>query len=161
MRKRNRLFLLTGLGIALLIAVLLSPFASSDPDGLERVSQDLQFDHQAIEEAPAQKLPFYRVFEEYALRGVPERIATPLAGLVGTLATFGLALRALAAFDLEVLARRLLLRCRLLVLRLLRTDAADGLASAILTNQRVVAVTTTLINVNRPSIKTAQELVMK
>ncbi len=90
-RKRNRLFVLTGLGIAVLIAVLLSPFASSDPDGLERVSQDLQFDHQAIEEVPAQKLPFYQVFEEYALRGVPERIATPLAGLVGTLVTFGLA----------------------------------------------------------------------
>ncbi len=91
MRKRNRLFVLTGLGIAVVIAVFLSPFASSDPDGLERVSQDLQFDHQAIEEAPAQKLPFYKVFEEYALRGVPERIATPLAGLVGILATFGLA----------------------------------------------------------------------
>ncbi len=91
MRKRNRLFVLTGLGIAVVIAVLLSPFASSDPDGLERVSQDLQFDHQAIKETPAQKLPFYQVFEEYALRGVSERIATPLAGLVGTLATFGLA----------------------------------------------------------------------
>jgi cobalt/nickel transport protein len=31
------------------------------------------------------------VFDEYALRGVPEAVATPLAGLVGTLATFGLA----------------------------------------------------------------------
>ena len=89
--SRNRAFLLTGLGVALLIAVFLSPFASSDPDGLDRVSQDLEFDDAAVEEAPSQKLPFYTVFEEYALRGVPEGIATPIAGLVGTLATFGLA----------------------------------------------------------------------
>lgn len=91
LQQRNRAFVLTGLGIALLIAILLSPFASSDPDGLDRVSQDLEFDSRAAEEAPAQKLPFYGVFDEYALRGVPESIATPLAGLIGTLATFGLA----------------------------------------------------------------------
>ncbi|HAG84186.1 MAG TPA: cobalt transport protein [Cyanobacteria bacterium UBA12227] len=89
--ERNRIFLITGLGIALLIAIFLSPFASSDPDGLDRVSQDLNFDEKAAENAPAQKLPFYNVFNEYALRGVPETVATPLAGLVGTLATFGLA----------------------------------------------------------------------
>jgi cobalt/nickel transport protein len=89
--QRTRAFVLTGLGTALLIAVLLSPFASSNPDGLDRVAQDHQFDTKASAETPAQKLPFYTVFEEYALRGVPEAIATPLAGLVGTLATFGLA----------------------------------------------------------------------
>jgi cobalt/nickel transport protein len=90
-RDRNRAFIITGLGIALLIAVFISPFASQDPDGLDRVSQDLKFEDKAVEDAPAKKLPFYAVFEEYALRGVPEAIATPLAGLVGTLATFGLA----------------------------------------------------------------------
>lgn len=88
---RNRTFVFTGLGIALLIAVFLSPFASSDPDGLDRVAQDLKFDDKAAEDTPAQKLPFYGMFDEYALRGVPEQVATPLAGLVGTLATFGLA----------------------------------------------------------------------
>lgn len=90
-RERNRAFVITGLGVALLIAIFLSPFASSDPDGLDRVSQDLKFEDKAAEEAPAQKLPFYAVFEEYALRGVPEGLATPLAGLIGTLTTFGLA----------------------------------------------------------------------
>jgi cobalt/nickel transport protein len=90
-RDRNRAFIIAGLGIALLIAVFISPFASKDPDGLDRVSQDLKFEDKAVEDAPAKKLPFYAVFEEYALRGVPEAIATPLAGLVGTLATFGLA----------------------------------------------------------------------
>lgn len=90
-RTRNRAFLLTGLGIALLIAVFLSPFASQDPDGLDRVSQDQGFEDKAVEDPVAHKLPFYQIFDEYALRGVPEQVATPIAGLVGTLATFGLA----------------------------------------------------------------------
>lgn len=90
-RQRNRAFVIAGLGVALLIAVFLSPFASSDPDGLDRVSQDLEFEDRAIDDAPAKKLPFYNVLEEYAVRGVPEQVATPLAGLIGTLATFGLA----------------------------------------------------------------------
>jgi cobalt/nickel transport protein len=89
--SRNIAFVIIGLGSALLIAIFLSPFASSDPDGLDRVSQDLQFEHKATEDAPAQKLPFAQIFDEYALKGVPEEIATPMAGLVGTLVTFGLA----------------------------------------------------------------------
>jgi cobalt/nickel transport protein len=71
--------------------VLLSPLASQKPDGLDRVSEDHGFAARAVDPAPAQQLPFHTVFDEYALRGVPEGIATPLAGLVGTLATFGLA----------------------------------------------------------------------
>ncbi|PSB12164.1 cobalt transport protein [Pleurocapsa sp. CCALA 161] len=89
--SRNLAFIISGLGVALLIAVFVSPFASSDPDGLDRVSQDLKFEHKASEDAPAQKLPFANIFDEYALKGVPEAVATPMAGLVGTLATFGLA----------------------------------------------------------------------
>src|SRR4028118_1812331 len=90
-RSRNRAFIIAGLGTALLIAIFLSPFASQDPDGIDRVSQDLKFDNKAVEDAPARKLPFAQVFDEYALKGVPDAVATPLAGLVGTLATFGLA----------------------------------------------------------------------
>jgi cobalt/nickel transport protein len=89
--NRNRAVVLAGLGAALLIAVFLSPFASQNPDGLDRVSQDLKFDTKESPEKPAEKLPFYQVFDEYAARGVPEQIATPIAGLIGTLATFGLA----------------------------------------------------------------------
>lgn len=84
-------WMLTGMGIALGIGVFLSPFASKNPDGLDRVAIDLKFEDKAVAEAPAHKLPFYAVFDEYALRGVPEAVATPLAGLVGTLATFGIA----------------------------------------------------------------------
>lgn len=90
-RNRNRAFVFAGLGVALLIAIFISPFASKDPDGLDRVSEDLKFADKAAENSPAQQLPFYAIFDEYALRGVPENMATPLAGLVGTLATFGIA----------------------------------------------------------------------
>lgn len=89
-RDRNRAFIIAGLGIALLVAIFLSPFASSDPDGLNRVSEDLNFADKEVEEPPARKLPFAAVFDGYALKGVPEEVATPLAGLIGTLAAFGL-----------------------------------------------------------------------
>ncbi|MGL5835294.1 MAG: PDGLE domain-containing protein [Waterburya sp.] len=91
LNKSNLAFLISGLGTALVIAVFVSPFASSNPDGLDRVSQDLKFEHKAAEDTPAQNLPFAKVFDEYALKGVPETVATPMAGLVGTLATFALA----------------------------------------------------------------------
>lgn len=88
----DRKFIGSSLGVALLIGVFISPFASQHPDGLDRVSQDLKFDNKAAAEPPAKKLPFYLVFEEYTFRGVPESIATPVAGLIGTLATFGVSL---------------------------------------------------------------------
>ncbi len=91
LRSRNFAFTIAGLGVALLIAVFLSPLASQNPDGLDRVAQDLKFEDKAAEDAPARKLPFAAVFDEYALKGVPENVATPIAGLVGTLAVFGLA----------------------------------------------------------------------
>lgn len=89
--SRNRALIISGLGAALLIAVFLSPFASQHPDGLDRVSQDHGFDQKALEQPPAKRLPFYSIFDEYALRGVPSTVATPLAGLAGTLVAFGLA----------------------------------------------------------------------
>ncbi len=91
LRSRNFAFTIAGLGVALLIAVFLSPWASQNPDGLDRVAQDLKFEDKAAEDTPARKLPFAAVFDEYALKGVPENVATPMAGLVGTLAVFGLA----------------------------------------------------------------------
>lgn len=90
-QSRNTAFILTGLGIALLVAIFLSPLASSDPDGLNRVAEDLNFTHREAENAPAKQLPFAGVFDGYALKGVPEGVATPLAGFVGTLVAFGLA----------------------------------------------------------------------
>lgn len=92
-KLRNRSLILVGLGFSLVVAVFLSPFASQDPDGLDRVAQDQKFEEKAAkdEEMVAKKLPFANIFAEYSLRGAPEAIATPLAGLLGTLATFGIA----------------------------------------------------------------------
>jgi cobalt/nickel transport protein len=90
-QQRHRALIVIGLGIALLIAIVLSPFASKNPDGLDRVSEDLKFGEKELKDKPAHKLPFHAIFDEYAVRGVPEQIATPLAGLAGTLVTFGLA----------------------------------------------------------------------
>lgn len=90
-RTKYWLFWLTGLGASLLIAGLLSPFASSNPDGLDRVSQDHGFDKMAESHPPSHSLPFYRWFDGYALRPVPAPVATPLAGMLGTLVTFSLA----------------------------------------------------------------------
>lgn len=90
--QNNRIFILTGLSIALIIAVLVSPFASQNPDGLDRVAQDFNFESKAEEDHLAKKLPFFLIFEEYTMRGVPESVATPLAGLFGTIATFGLSM---------------------------------------------------------------------
>jgi cobalt/nickel transport protein len=89
--RNNRLFFLTGILSALIIAVFLSPFASTNPDGLDRVAEDLQFTHKEDPNAPSSQLPFAKIFDGYALKGVPEGVATPFAGLLGTLATFGIA----------------------------------------------------------------------
>lgn len=88
--QRYRRFYGLSLGIALGIATALSPLASQNPDGLDRVAQDQKFDHRAADHSIAHRLPFYQVFDEYAVRGMPESLATPLAGLIGTVVTFGL-----------------------------------------------------------------------
>lgn len=70
-----------GLGIALLMAVI-SPLASSYPDGLERVAEDTGF----VDQATA---PPYQVIADYVFPGVQnEALATVLAGIIGTLMIF-------------------------------------------------------------------------
>jgi hypothetical protein len=79
----KRYWWLAGLVLALAVAVI-SPLASSDPDGLERVAEDHGFIERALE-------PAYRLIPDYALPGVAdERLATIAAGIVGTLVVFGL-----------------------------------------------------------------------
>jgi len=81
----KRTWWIVGLVLALAIAAL-SPLASPDPDGLERVAEDKGF----VEEA---REPWYQVIPDYAFPGVAsESVATILAGLVGTLLMFGLML---------------------------------------------------------------------
>ena len=75
---------IAGLLIALAVT-LISPLASAWPDGLERVAEDKGFVDDA-QDAP------YEVIPDYVLPGIGnEALATILAGVVGTLAVFGLA----------------------------------------------------------------------
>ena len=72
-----------GLIVCLIVAVI-SPLASSSPDGLERVAEDEGFI------GAAQDMPF-QIIADYVLPGVEnEAVATILAGLIGTLILFGL-----------------------------------------------------------------------
>ncbi|MGQ9631921.1 MAG: PDGLE domain-containing protein [bacterium] len=75
-----------GLIIALVVGGLLSIFASPSPDGLERVAEDKGFIERAAEK-PLVKSPI----PDYLIPGISsERLATALAGIVGTLIIFGL-----------------------------------------------------------------------
>lgn len=90
-KMRYKTFFLSSLGIAVIIAAVVSPFASSHPDGLNRVAEDLGFTDKERPEPLAQKLPPAKAFDGYALRGAPESVATPIAGVVGVAAAFGVA----------------------------------------------------------------------
>ncbi|HJX13362.1 MAG TPA: PDGLE domain-containing protein [Dehalococcoidales bacterium] len=68
--------------IPVLVAVV-SPLASSSPDGLEKVAQDQGF------LGRSQPAPF-QVIADYLFPGIAsEALATILAGLLGTLLLFG------------------------------------------------------------------------
>jgi cobalt/nickel transport system permease protein len=74
-------------GIALALAVvMLSPWASADPDGLERVAEDIGFSHQGVA-APYQLLPNYTI----PLLG-ESGLSTIIAGAIGALVVAGLAI---------------------------------------------------------------------
>jgi cobalt/nickel transport system permease protein len=82
---------LGGLGVALAVAVFMSPFAYDEPDGLEFVGQKLGF---LAEDAPLRPSPIPAPIPEYELKlpGVQHvKVATAAAGLVGTLVVFGVA----------------------------------------------------------------------
>ena len=75
-----------GLLIAIMLAVLLSPFASPWPDGLEKVAEDKGF----LERAEVEP-PIVAPIPDYAWPGLQsERLATSTAGISGTLIVFGL-----------------------------------------------------------------------
>lgn len=73
-----------GLGVALFLAIIVSPLASSLPDGLERVAEELGFSETA-RETPIIAAPV----PDYTFPGVENAaVATGLAGLIGTLLVF-------------------------------------------------------------------------
>lgn len=76
-----------GLIISLVLAIFLSPFASSWPDGLEKVAKNIGF----LSKGEGTEL-FHSPIPDYAIPGIAnEAVATALAGAVGTLIAFGIA----------------------------------------------------------------------
>lgn len=74
-----------GLAIAVFLVVL-SPLASAHPDGLESVAQKYGF-------VSAARTPFFNILPDYILPGISnEGLATILAGILGVLLVFGVAL---------------------------------------------------------------------
>jgi hypothetical protein len=89
MRSSNlRIFLVGGLLVAIGLAMLVSGFASSSPDGLNKVAEDHGFAANARQ----------HLFENgplagYAVKGVHnDRLSTGISGLIGVLVTFGIGL---------------------------------------------------------------------
>jgi cobalt/nickel transport protein len=88
-KKSIVVFTLAGLAIAASLALFLSPWASSSPDGLEKVAEDKGFIENAEETEPAWE---GSPVPDYAMPGLDHpALATGLAGLAGTIAIFLLA----------------------------------------------------------------------
>ena len=89
MRSSNlRIFLLGGLLVAVGLALLVSGFASSSPDGLDKVAEDHGFAATA-----RQHLVDNGPLAGYAVKGVDnDRLSTGISGLFGVLVTFGIGL---------------------------------------------------------------------
>jgi cobalt/nickel transport system permease protein len=80
----NRTIIIAGVAIAVLLAVL-SPLASSDPDGLEWVAEEYGFLQTAQE-------PFYNIIPDYVFPGLEnEVLATIVAGVIGVIIVLGVA----------------------------------------------------------------------
>jgi cobalt/nickel transport system permease protein len=84
-RKSLTLFLVGGVIVVLGLAFFVSPYASSSPDGLERVAIDKGFAGSA-EEHPLADSPL----ADYGVQGVEdEKLSTGLSGVIGVAITFG------------------------------------------------------------------------
>ena len=84
-QKTEKLAILVGLLLALLLAIA-SPLASARPDGLEWVAEQKGF-------LEATQSPLYQIIPDYAFPGISNQAtATILAGILGTLVVFGVAL---------------------------------------------------------------------
>jgi hypothetical protein len=82
-----KLFTILALAVAIGLAAAASPFASTSPDGLEKVAADKAF----IEQGTLHSLQEDSPVPDYAFPGVDDpRVATGLAGFAGTLLVFGL-----------------------------------------------------------------------
>ena len=85
MKSSLKLIVLGGLFIAIALALFVSPFASGNPDGLNKVAIDQGFDDTATEH-PLEDGPV----AGYGIRGIDNAgLSKGMSGLIGVLATFG------------------------------------------------------------------------
>lgn len=84
MKKQSK-FLIAGFILSLFLAGIVSYYASSSPDGLEKVAGDIGFLDNAKEQANADGL-----LADYGVKGIEnERLSTGAAGVIGVIATAG------------------------------------------------------------------------
>lgn len=85
--KKNYTFVLVGIISALVIAMFISVFASSFPDGLEKVAENMGFIDKAREVVPESAF----ILPDYVFSGVESELwQTSLAGLIGVLVILGI-----------------------------------------------------------------------
>lgn len=83
--KKQKKFIIAGFALSLLLAGVVSNYASSSPDGLEKVAEDIGFLENAKEHTNSDGL-----LADYGVKGVEnERLSTGAAGVIGVLATAG------------------------------------------------------------------------
>jgi hypothetical protein len=85
-RSSIRVLVAVALAVAVGLATAVAPFASSSPDGLEKVAAEQGFAARGELHAVQERAPI----GDYAFPGIEnERLATGLAGFLGTLLVFG------------------------------------------------------------------------
>ena len=85
-RISTRTFVLAGIAVALVLAFFVSPYASSDPDGLEKVASDKGIDASVSDHALADS-----PLADYSVQGVENTgLSTGLSGIVGVAVTFAI-----------------------------------------------------------------------
>jgi hypothetical protein len=91
MKKNKGRWIFVGLGllVALLLGLLVSPFASKSPDGLDKTAESKGFAKAAEEAKPAWD---HAPLKDYSVSGVKsEKASTGLSGLIGVLITLAAA----------------------------------------------------------------------
>jgi hypothetical protein len=97
MRLSTRLFVIVALAVAVGLGTAVSPYASSSPDGLEKVAEKKAF----LDEGKLHSVQKDAPIPDYAFPGIDNpRVATGVAGFAGVLFVFAF------AYGLAYLLRR-------------------------------------------------------
>ncbi len=87
MKLSMKVFVIVGLAVAVGLGTAVSPYASSSPDGLEKVAEKKSF----IDDGKLHSIQEDAPIPDYAFPGIDNpRMATGVAGFVGVLLVFAL-----------------------------------------------------------------------